>query len=138
MIYLYHYKNYSLLYLSLSIRKILVFAGGVNKGVENVKTKWMLILNDDIEFEEVHKVYKVRKVHKEEKTIEKLIQFAEKNNLDAVSPILRNPDGEVENYGYRLLPMGKIELVKENPKSETRNKLYILMTKIQNVLKIYI
>jgi len=122
----------------LSIRKILVFAGGVNKGVENVKTKWMLILNDDIEFEEVHKVYKVRKVHKEEKTIEKLIQFAEKNNLDAVSPILRNPDGEVENYGYRLLPMGKIELVKENPKSETRNKLYILMTKIQNVLKIYI
>ena len=82
--------------------KNLGFAGGVNKGARDVKTKWMLILNDDIEF----------KVKSEE--IEKLIEFAEKKKLDAVSPILKNQNGEIENYGYRVLPIGKIKLIKEN------------------------
>src|SRR3989338_3916747 len=75
------------------------FAGGVNKGSKNVVTKWMLILNDDIEFFD-------------DVSINRLIELAEKNKLDAVSPILVNPSGEVENYGYRVLPYGKVELIK--------------------------
>lgn len=98
-------------------KKNLGFARGVNKGAKEAKTKWLLILNDDIEFDRVHKVYKVPKVHKGN-TIEELIIFAEENKLDAVSPILRNPDGKVENYGYKLLSIGRIELVKEVPRSK--------------------
>ena len=81
-------------------KKNLGFAGGVNKGAQNVKTKWMLILNDDIEFFD-------------DVSINRLIEFAEKKKFDAVSPVLVNPNGEVENYGYRVLPYGKISLVKE-------------------------
>jgi GT2 family glycosyltransferase len=80
-------------------KKNLGFAGGVNKGAEGVKTKWMLILNDDIEFPT--------------DPIKILIQYAEEKKLDAVSPILRNPNGEIENFGYKVLPIGKIELVRE-------------------------
>jgi len=100
-------------------KKNLGFAGGVNKGAEGVKTKWMLILNDDIEFPT--------------DPIETLIQFAEKEKLDAVSPILRNPNGEVENYGYYLLSIGKIELIKEIPRSKSQdpNKSKILNTKYE-------
>lgn len=79
-------------------KKNLGFAGGVNKGVENIKTKWMLILNDDVEF-----------IHNS--SVDKLTQYAEKKKLDAVSPILRNPDGSIENYGYKILPYGKVELI---------------------------
>jgi len=72
----------------LIIEKNLGFAGGVNSvGLKDeVNTEWMLILNNDIEFDEVeqvHKVYKVRKVHKEN-TIDYLIKFAESNKLDRV------------------------------------------------------
>ncbi len=81
-------------------KKNLGFAEGVNKGAKNIKTKWVLILNDDIEFFD-------------DVSINRLIELAEKKKLDAASPILVNPNGEVENYGYRLLPIGKIELVKE-------------------------
>ncbi len=80
-------------------KKNLGFAGGVNKGAKNIKTKWLLILNDDIEFYD-------------EVSINQLIEFAEKNKMDAVSPILINPNGEVENYGYKVLPYGKVGLVK--------------------------
>ncbi|MCR4313610.1 MAG: glycosyltransferase, partial [Candidatus Roizmanbacteria bacterium] len=98
-------------------KKNLGFAGGVNKGAEDVKTKWMLILNDDIEFPT--------------DPIQTLIQFAEKEKLDAVSPILRNPNGEVENFGYKLLSIGKIQLIKEAPRSKFQktNKSKILNTK---------
>ncbi len=81
-------------------KKNLGFAGGVNKGAQNVKTKWMLILNDDIEFFD-------------DVSINRLIEFAEKKKFDAVSPVLVNSNGEVENYGYRILPYGKVSLVKE-------------------------
>ena len=81
-------------------KKNLGFAGGVNKGAKNVKTKWLLILNDDIEFYD-------------DVSINRLIEFAEEKKIDAVSPILRNPDGKVENYGYKLLPYGRVSLVKE-------------------------
>lgn len=80
-------------------KKNLGFAGGVNKGAKNIKTKWMLILNDDIEFYD-------------DVSINQLIEFAEGKKMDAVSPILINQNGEVENYGYRVLPFGKVELVK--------------------------
>ncbi|KKQ24780.1 MAG: Family 2 glycosyl transferase [Candidatus Roizmanbacteria bacterium GW2011_GWC2_37_13] len=81
-------------------KKNLGFAGGVNKGAKDVKTKWMLILNDDIEFYD-------------DTSIKRLIEVAEKSKLDAVSPILVNPNGEVENYGYQVFPYGKIKLIKE-------------------------
>jgi GT2 family glycosyltransferase len=98
--------------------KNLGFAGGVNKGVEDVETKWMLILNDDIEFKVKSEKLRVKnynlklKIEKEE-TIQRLISFAGENNLDAVSPVLKNPDGKVENYGYKVLPIGRVELIKE-------------------------
>ncbi|MFA6532555.1 MAG: glycosyltransferase family 2 protein [Patescibacteria group bacterium] len=79
-------------------KKNIGFAGGVNKGAENIKAKWMLILNDDVEFID-------------NSSVDKLIQYAEKKKLDAVSPVLRNQDGRVENYGYKILPYGKVELV---------------------------
>ncbi len=81
-------------------KKNLGFAGGVNKGTKNIKTKWALILNDDIEFFD-------------DVSINRLIELAEKKKLDTVSPILVNPNGKVENYGYKVLPYGKISLVKE-------------------------
>ncbi len=106
-------------------KKNLGFAGGVNKGAENVKTKWILILNDDIEF--INSKIQIprnkqdpssKSQIRDEETIQRLITFAEENNLDAVSPILKNPNGEVENYGYRLLSNGKIELIKEIPRNK--------------------
>ncbi|MFA6081605.1 MAG: glycosyltransferase [Patescibacteria group bacterium] len=92
-------KPYEIIVVDNS-KKNLGFAGGVNKGSENIRTKWTLILNDDIEFND-------------KEIINKLIQFAEEMKLDAVSPILRNPDGKVENHGYKVLPIGRINLVKE-------------------------
>jgi len=77
--------------------KNLGFAGGVNRGAKSVKTKWMVILNDDVEFEG--------------DPIQELIVEAEKNKLDAVSPILINPNGKVENFGYKILPYGRINLI---------------------------
>ena len=94
--------------------KNLGFAIAVNRGAKDVKTKWMLVLNDDIEFQST----KIQTPRNKQDTIKYLIQYAEEKNLDAVSPILRNPDGEVENYGYRLLSIGKIELIKEIPRSK--------------------
>ncbi len=97
------------------------FAGGVNKGAKDVETKWTLILNDDIEFENSKiQISRSKQIPnskfeiKNGETIQKLVEFAEEKKLDAVTPVLKNPDGKVENYGYRLLPYGKIELIKEN------------------------
>ncbi len=81
-------------------KKNLGFAGGVNKGAKDINTKWMLILNDDIEFYD-------------NASINRLIEFAEKKKLDALSPLLVNPDGEIENYGYKIIPCGRVSLVKK-------------------------
>lgn len=76
--------------------KNLGFAGGVNKGLKLVKTKWTVVLNDDVEFKG--------------DSIKELVVEAEKKKLDALSPILTNRFGKVENFGYKVLPIGKIEL----------------------------
>lgn len=80
-------------------KKNLGFAGGVNKGAKDIKTKWLLVLNDDIKFYD-------------DVSIDRLIEFAEKKKLTALSPILVNPRGQIENLGYKVLPYGKVELVK--------------------------
>ena len=109
--------------------KNLGFAIAVNRGAKDVKTKWMLVLNDDIEFQST----KIQTPRNKQDTSKYLIQYAEEKNLDAVSPILRNPDGEVENYGYRLLSIGKIELIKEIPRSKFQetNKIQIINHKLK-------
>ncbi len=80
-------------------KKNLGFAGGINKGAKDIKTKWLLVLNDDIKFYD-------------DVSINRLIEFAEKKKLAALSPILINPRGQVENLGYKVLPIGKVELIK--------------------------
>ena len=79
-------------------KKNLGFAGAVNKGARDAKTKWLLILNDDIKF-------------KDNTTLDKLIDEAEKKKLDALSPILINSGGKIENLGYKVLPFGKAKLI---------------------------
>ncbi len=118
--------------------KNLGFAIAVNRGAKDVKTKWMLILNDDIVFQD--QISNIKDQNDKSKIknnkssiIEELIKYAEEDNLDAVSPILRNPDGKVENYGYKLLSIGKIQLIKEIPRSKSQdpNKSKILNTKYE-------
>lgn len=95
-------KDYNLVVVDNS-RKNLGFAGGVNYGAKKTETKWLLILNDDIEFPTSPSL-------RGASVISELIKEAETKKLDALSPILRNQDGRVENYGYRVLPYGKVEL----------------------------
>ncbi|MFN4213099.1 MAG: glycosyltransferase family 2 protein [Microgenomates group bacterium] len=106
--------------------KNLGFAAAINLGAKYVKSKWMLILNDDVIFEyqisninpalrEGRGKYQkyISKIKYFKNPLERLINFAEKNKLEAVSPILINPSGEIENVGYKVLSYGKIKLVKK-------------------------
>jgi len=102
----------------LSQKRNLGFAIAVNRGAKNIKTKWMLILNDDIEFESQKSKVKSQNYNLKVKSyqsniLKELVKEAERKKLDAVSPVLRNPNGKVENYGYKVLPYGKVELVRE-------------------------
>ncbi len=98
-------------------KKNLGFAKAVNLGVKKAKTEWVLILNDDIEFETQKAKIKRQKQNLESKTkrnpIDELLRFAKKYELDAVSPVLINPKGEIENVGYQVLPYGKVKLIKD-------------------------
>jgi N-acetylglucosaminyl-diphospho-decaprenol L-rhamnosyltransferase len=78
------------------------FAAAVNIGAKTAKTEWLLILNDDIEL-------KLKQSFSQ--LISELIKFTKINKLTAVSPVLQNKQGRVENYGYKVLPFGKVELV---------------------------
>jgi len=102
----------------LSQKRNLGFAIAVNRGAKNIKTKWMLILNDDIEFESQKSKVKSQNYNLKVKSyqsniLKELVKEAERKKLDAVSPVVRNPNGKVENYGYKVLPYGKVELVRE-------------------------
>lgn len=77
--------------------KNLGFAVAVNLGAEQIKTEWMLIANDDVEI-------------LNDESIHRLLATADENNWMAVSPILKKHNGDVENIGYRVLPIGKVEL----------------------------
>lgn len=97
------YKN-KLIYLPQN--KNLGFASSINLGAKYSKNNWLLILNDDIEFQ-------IPNFKNQKDILKNLILFAEKNNLQATTPILVNPDGSFENLGYQVLPFGKVKLIKD-------------------------
>jgi GT2 family glycosyltransferase len=61
--------------------------------------------------------YQISKVNKNQKReiFKEMIEYSENKKLDALSPILVNPEGEIENCGYQVLPYGKIKLIRELP-----------------------
>jgi len=72
------------------------FARAINLAFKHIQTKWICILNDDIEFIGSTLPFT------------QLIQVANKNNWDAISPVLVKKSGEIENVGYRVLPQGRV------------------------------
>lgn len=104
-------------FLFLPQKKNLGFAKAVNLGGEKIKTEWMLILNDDIEFKyqisNIKNQKYISKIKYFKNPLGRLLNFAVKNNLDAVSPVLVSASGEIENVGYQVLPYGKIKLFKD-------------------------
>lgn len=103
-------KKPSLVYLPQT--KNLGFAAAVNLGAEAAKTDWLLILNDDIELS-MSSFRERRRFSRNanfSSLVAELVNFAQNNKLIAVSPVLVNKQGRVENYGYRVLPHGKVEL----------------------------
>jgi len=97
--------NDKVLYLPQT--KNLGFAKGVNTGAKHATGEWLAILNDDI-------------VLPSSNTLLQLISYADKKKWDAVSPVLKKPDGKIENYGYTVLPIGKVELNVKNYRLDSR------------------
>jgi GT2 family glycosyltransferase len=91
-------------FIYLPQQKNLGFAKAVNLASKKAKGEWLLILNDDIEISQNSNV-------KTQNFIKSILTFAKKNHLDAVSPVLKKKTGEVENYGYKVLPIGRIQLI---------------------------
>jgi len=52
-----------------------------------------------------------------------MLTFAQKNQFDAVSPVLKKPTGEIENYGYKILPIGRIQLITNHQSPITSHQL---------------
>lgn len=77
------------------------FAKAVNDGVKEAiklyNPKYIVVLNDDVKFDS--------------DWIRTCIETMEQNYWVATAPILKRPDGSIENIGYGILPQGKIELV---------------------------
>ena len=104
-------KNKQITYLPQT--KNLGFAAAVNLGVKAATTDWLLILNDDIELSKssLHEWPSGLSWSENFKQLlAALISYAQINKLVAVSPVLANKQDKVENYGYRVLPYGKVEL----------------------------
>jgi len=97
-------------FIYLPQQKNLGFAKAVNLASKKAKGDWLLILNDDIE-------------QVTENLINKMLNFAKKNHLDAVSPVLKKKTGEVENYGYKVLPIGRIQLITNHQSPITSHQL---------------
>jgi GT2 family glycosyltransferase len=91
-------------------QKNLGFAKAVNLASKKAKGDWLLILNDDIE-------------QMTENLINKMLNFAKKNHFDAVCPVLKKKTGEVENYGYKVLPIGRIQLITNHQSPITSHQL---------------
>lgn len=89
-------KHSSCLYLPQSSNQ--GFARAINLAFQAVKTDWLCILNDDIEFPAGL-------------PFDQLISLAKSKHWQAISPLLVKKSGSVENIGYYVLPQGKIELV---------------------------
>jgi GT2 family glycosyltransferase len=73
------------------------FAKAINIGAKQSKTEWLVLLNDDVTIPD-------------QNIFDAMIAFAVKHHLSAVSPVLKNSKGEVENLGYRILPIGRAVL----------------------------
>jgi len=82
--------------LYLPQKENLGFACSVNLGAAELATEWLLLLNDDIEITVAQ--------------INTLLRFAIDRGFDAAVPVFVNSDGDIENIGYIVLPIGKIEL----------------------------
>lgn len=74
--------------------KNLGFARAINLAFNYVHTKWICILNDDIEFFSTP-------------PFQSIIKISQEQGWDAISPLLQKKSGTVENLGYRVLPMGR-------------------------------
>jgi len=89
--------------------KNLGYAKANNLATKYAKADWLLLLNDDIEMEV--KNSKLKK-YKTKDPLMRLLNYAKDKNLDAVVPLLVDKDGRIENYGYQVLPYGKVQLFK--------------------------
>jgi len=128
-------ENKNIIYLPQS--KNLGFAKAVNLGTKKAKTEWLLVLNDDVEFETQKSNVKTQnhnlKLKTKKNKINALLKFAQKYKLDAVSPVLVNPKGEIENVGYKVLPFGKVELIKSSNFSLLTTNYSLLTTSIDGL-----
>ncbi len=128
-------KRKSIIYLPQ--KKNLGFAKAVNLGVKKAKTEWALILNDDIKFKTQSAKLKTQNHNLKLKTVKnfinELLRFAKKYELDATSPVLINPKGEIENVGYEVLPYGRIKLIKNLDVNILNTKYLILDTNLDGL-----
>jgi GT2 family glycosyltransferase len=77
------------------------FAKAINDGaktaVDLYNPRYLIFLNDDISFAE--------------DWVAPCIRQLEKNEWSASAPLLINREGKAENYGYRVLKKGKVDLI---------------------------
>jgi O-antigen biosynthesis protein len=98
----------------LKPEKNMGFAGAVNFGAQTAKTEWLLILNDDVEGITSQLVNPSAS-----SGLSQLISQAVKKQWVATSPIVVDPEGNIENIGYRVLSIGKVELNFETKKNSS-------------------
>ena len=92
------------------------FAKGVNVGAGQVMSgppggevnEWLVIVNDDVVLPVGYG-----------SIFPALVTAAVAKGWVAVSPVLKKPDGSVEDYGYKVLPIGRVEVNHIDPGSES-------------------